>query len=121
VGQIILEKDTIEQICAESWDLSIHDRIILYKWLKSLFPVAEDGGLETSSFSGEELVLECLEVTWGQGSEMLIIDGPLEGWIMSVENGRIIRGRATGFLNGMEEYLVGLVEYYDALGWSTDA
>jgi hypothetical protein len=120
VEQIILEKDSIEQICAESWDLSIHERIVFYKWLNSLFPEPSYESDSSSSIAVERLLLECLEVTWGEGSEVLIIEGVLAGWIVAVEEGRIVRGRAVGFLEGMEEYLAGLVAYYDALGWANE-
>ena len=107
IEHVLLERDHIEKICADSWDLKLTEKIALFNDFRKLF-----SGVEPAE---GEAILECLEVTWGQGIEYLVLEGELEGWILSVKEGRVVRGRAIGFLEGLERFLQSLVGYYQII------
>jgi hypothetical protein len=106
IEHILLEGKRIRQICASS-DLPIPEHVAFLNSLKTAF-AGDDSATN-------ELVLECLEVTWGQGTEYLVIEGALEGWLFAVTEGRVIRGRASNFLVGMERFLETVVGHYDTI------
>ena len=108
IEHILLEYQHIEKVCADSWDLQLPEKIKLFNIFNRLFSTGEPAEYG-------EAILECLEVSWGQGVEYLVIEGPLEGWILGVKDGRVVRGRASGFLEGLEKFLESLVGYYQII------